>query len=138
MQGEVFVEYTPIGGSNINSRITTYDISGSTFPPGSSTGMINVKWTYPGGITDTTYSGEGLWGYLFQSHTEGGVLVYDHDLEAYLDEKQLTETEAIRTEINNLVRSYVTRVLMYHPGADEYETYGWIAFQNTFVSCYSE
>ena len=134
MQGEVTVPYTGIGGENMRERniYSEPTISGSTFPPGSSTGMINVKWVFPGGITN-----HNLWGYLLNSHTQGGEVIYDTDLQQYLDENAV-EASDYESRINDLVRSYVTRVLMYRPTEDEYEKFGWIAFQNTFFGCYTE
>lgn len=137
MEGQVFVIYSPIGGQNMDNGIMTLGLSGSTFPPGSSSGMINVRWTFPGGIVDKKYQGSGLWGYLLKPHyEEGSSIVCDEDLEKYLYENNFTDEIAQIDEINRLVRSYVTKVLMYKPSEDEYETYGWIAFQNTFDGCY--
>ena len=129
MEGNVFVPYTGIGGSNMNNGIMTLDLSGSSASADDATSRtINVLWTLPGGITNIksrqdTYQG-GEWGYMLTPISEGGQVVLDEDVVEWVktqvpgaqfdSQNNLTTLEceaAVEQAINNKLYSYVGRAL---------------------------
>lgn len=124
MYGEVYVQYTPIGGNNLSRSAMNNDtgLSGSSgkFDDNVPTG-VHVAWSLPGGITQ-----HNTWGYLI----EGTKLYSDDDVQSMIT--GLDEDEAIQ-EINGLVYDYVHRVLKNDDGQDPY--HDWSAFKNYFSRC---
>lgn len=90
IQGEVTVPYTPIGGENVYSRISTYDLSGSSINAdveGAATAQYNVSWSLPGGITNKNLG----WYLIFYE--------YDNDLKEYkTDDMFVEKLKDIKTE----------------------------------------
>lgn len=124
MYGEVYVQYTPIGGNNLSRFAMNNDtgLSGSSgkFDDNVPYG-VHVGWSLPGGITQ-----HNTWGYLM-----GGTKEYsDDDVQLLIN--GLSEDVAIQ-EINGLVYDYVHRVLTNDDGQDP--DHDWGAFQNNFSGC---
>lgn len=130
MNGEVYVPYTGIGGSNMNSGIMLLDLSGSS-NPGVDSGQegtdINVFWSYPGGITNQKMNGDGFWAYAVQSQTVdpnydtdktikdwlmGNITGTSYNITTHFTEEQIeNEDPNIIPAINELIYSYITRLL---------------------------
>ena len=123
MYGEVYVQYTPIGGNNLSRSAMNNDtgLSGSSgkFDDNVPYG-VHVAWSLPGGITQ-----HNTWGYLFDRNK----LYSDDDVQSRIN--GMSEDEAIQ-KINDLVYDYVHRVLNYDGQDPEYD---WGAFKNYFSGC---
>lgn len=125
MQGEVYVPYTPIGGSNM-SRMANNDSaitgsSGGYDSDGDAVGT-HVSWKYPGGIT-----GAGHWGYLINR----GDIYYDKDIESLLAQHNIEGENNIINFINETVAEYVARIL----NNDGEPGYDYTAFKDAFPGC---
>lgn len=138
MYGEVYVEYTGIGGTNLDSGIMTADITGSSADAsGSEQRTINITWSLPGGITNRKNRGEyqgAEWGYLFGNRMD----VQDEDVVARIQLENsniafdsdynlmnpVYESE-VESMINNWVYDYAGRAL-HGQGSD------WGDFRNYF------
>lgn len=130
MQGQVFVQYTGIGGFNMDMGIMPMSVGGSSASADDATSRtINVLWTLPGGISnvkgrgDSTYQG-GEWGYFLTPKSQGGEVLHDEDVIAWVPTQvpgaqfdnggNLTTLEyeaAVEQAINNQLYSYVGRAL---------------------------
>ncbi|WP_415967766.1 hypothetical protein [Faecalitalea cylindroides] len=124
MQGEVYVQYTPIGGMNMSRIASDPNLTGSSghFDQGGAPIGTHVSWTLPGGI-----NGHQNWGYL--TGRDNGV-VYDDSVEELIvgmDDMQATQY------INNLVYDYVHDILVNDDNLPE--GYDWGAFKNYFTGC---
>lgn len=77
MQGEASVPYTGIGGNNMDNRIMTLGLGGSTTPgiEDQSGTTVNARWAIPGGIIN-----KGSWGYALVP----GVLCSEENVENWL------------------------------------------------------
>lgn len=124
MQGEVYVQYTPIGGRNLNV-MSDGEITGSGgIIVNDEPILFSVSWTYPGGINRT-----GTWGYLLNRE------------ELYTDDKvgQLLETQGYQDEasitnyLNKVVFDYAYRVLQNDTNLPDDENWG--AFRSYFANC---
>ena len=156
MQGQVFVPYTGIGGFNMNTGASTFSIGGSSMP-----GVVedewgttvNVRWTFPGGINNVQYNGQGAWGYALIPLYLGGPFVDDgmitdwllgkykghpdvavqpkgsYNLEDITSEDP-TVMGSLQEDINLLVKAYMSRLLKGGSGSvDEFQEY--------FPNCYT-
>ena len=130
MQGEVTVQYTGIGGNNLDYGIMPLDLSGSS-NPGVDTGKegmdVNIYWTLPGGINNQKYSGQSMWAYAVQAQTVNSAYDTDEDvykwlrgelvgtsynLTTHFTQKQIDEEDpGIISAVNELVYQYGTRLL---------------------------
>lgn len=156
MQGQVFVPYTGIGGFNMNMGASTFSVDGSTAPgivEDQYGTTVNVTWTFPGGINNVQYNGQGMWGYALVPLTEGGTYVNDDMIRdwllgkykgdpnvavqpsmEYVAEDIVNENPTImaslQADINLLVRAYVSRLLSGGNGSFD-------DFQTNFPNCYT-
>lgn len=123
MYGEVYVQYTPIGGNNMSRSMMRNDtgLTGSSgkfeddVPYG-----VHVSWSLPGGINN-----HNTWGFLIDRNK----IYTDEDVQGMIT--GLSDEEATQ-RINNIVYDYVHRVLNYD-GQDP--NYDWGAFKNYFSGC---
>lgn len=86
MQGNVFVEYTGIGGMNMDSGIMPADLTGSTDgnnvdTEGEKPLQFTIRWSLPGGMVDKgKTTPQGAWGFITgrdsQEGSWGGSRVY--------------------------------------------------------------
>lgn len=148
MQGQV--TYTGIGGINMDSGTSTYSITGSTLPEVIEDDhgfIINVRWSYPGGIMEKNVEGEGFWGYAVQSQVSGGGYSKDSTIKSWLlnqitgtdypspsviitEEMIANEDPAVQREINELVYCYISRLMSPGTGAS------YDQFKEYFKGCY--
>lgn len=148
MQGEVYVPYTQIGGTNMDSGIMMANIGGSSGQYDRETGelisTVSVRWNLPGGIinkTDGTINPtdgtvDGLWGYLVSiAGKDGAHICHDSDVIQHL------EAEGINDPINNpnsvdilnkWIREYVSRVLAHSVDGGHYD---YNRFKSVFEGC---
>lgn len=150
MQGQVFVQYTRIGGQNINEGIAPLSLDGSTDRFEEDANLsFTVQWQLPGGIMQKgVLEPEGAWGYIlgrdniehetygpfddyefcdYLSRTYG----YKFDANFNLDDS-INEAEVTRT-INKLVSEYFFRVFWNaSPDAPEYN---WNAMNTYYKNC---
>lgn len=124
MYGEVYVPYTPIGGSNMSRMANDVDINGTgTDYDGGATPWVRVYWQLPGGIL-----GKNSWGKIFNAH---GVQDYsDQDIYDRLKEDNIIDESSQVEYINQLVYDYV-HILVTDPGVS------WDDFKEQFPGCYS-
>lgn len=139
MQGQVYVPYTGIGGTNMNSGIMTLGLGGSSLDIENATQRtFNVTWTLPGGIQNIKNSGAyegGEWGYMLWTKDVNPNTVTDEDVVkdiianvpgSSFDSEFNLETEqhaaSIESYINNLLYNYVNRALTVQGGSS------WDAF----------
>lgn len=102
MQGEVYVPYTPIGGSNM-SRMAEPRISGSSQDiAGGSPQEHIVRWVLPGGIVGVD------WHNILGSDTGNT----DEDVQAYVQSKvgedQIAQTSFINQRLYDHVHTILT------------------------------
>ncbi|OUP66039.1 hypothetical protein B5F12_00505 [Pseudoflavonifractor sp. An176] len=141
MEGQVFVQYTGIGGNNLDQGIMTMSVEGSSAEAGIEGGLIpstNVTWVLPGGITNrkfridpiTPYQG-GEWGYMLHTKEDSPIPNTDNDVIAWVSGKHpdaefdengnLTtiglET-TIESDINKELYDYVRRAMSFQGGSD--------------------
>lgn len=152
MEGQVFVQYTKIGGFNMNSGFTTLGVEGSTNKYEENANLsFTVQWQLPGGIMLKGLSvSEGAWGYILgrshEAHIQSGAFD-DDEFCAYLArrygyvfdaEKKYTlldtsrETELI-ADINKLVSEYFHRVFWNASPTDP--EYNWNAMNTYYKAC---
>lgn len=130
MEGQVFVNYTGIGGFNMNMGVLPMSVGGSSASADDAVSRsINVVWTLPGGISniknrgESTYQG-GEWGYFLTPKSLGGQVLHDEDVIEWVKTKvpgavfdesgELTTLEftaQVEQEINNQLYEYVGRAL---------------------------
>lgn len=124
MYGEVYVPYTPIGGSNMSRMSNDTGLSGSsgyTTEDGTAIGT-HVSWKLPGGIVS-----KQNWGYLFDTNKT----YFDDDVNTHIAELGLDEMQATQ-QINQWVYDYVHQVLT----ADKDNLfYDWENFKATYTGC---
>lgn len=158
MQGQVFVPYTGIGGFNMNTGASTFSIGGSSMPgvvEDEFGTTVNVTWTFPGGINNVQYNGQGAWGYALVPLTEGGTYVDDDMIKQWLmgeypqqddvavqpsikytaediESESPVVMGSLREDINRLVRAYISRLLRGGEGSGSFDD-----FQKYFPNCYT-
>lgn len=142
MQGQVYVPYTGIGGANMNSKIMTLELGGSSLDIEDATQRtFNVTWTLPGGIQSIKTSGSyqgGEWGYLLWTKDSNPTAATDQDVVDDIKSKfpgsqfdaaynLITEeySASIEAYINNLLYHYVNRALTIQDGSSWDEFYGY-------------
>lgn len=149
MQGQVTVPYTPIGGNNMNSRIMPLSITGSTVDnnlEGGQTLMYNVYWSLPGGIMNmgSTGTNPGLaWAYIL-GRDENNILYtdemfckylsdnYNYEFDEQCNPSNPAQVSQIEQTINNLVYTYVKRVIANTGLQDGYD---WATMNKTYQDC---
>lgn len=155
MQGQAFVSYTGIGGSNLDCGMSTFAMGGSTQPgvvEDKYGTTVNVTWFYPGGIQGQQYGGEGLWGYVLVPMTVDSTYVSDtmvkqwlmgeYKLQEYVVEQPTkkyyseedinAEIPSVQADINLLVSAYVHRLLDGGISGGNFEN-----FKKYFGGCYT-
>lgn len=119
MQGEVYIPYTPIGGSNM-SRMAEPTISGSSQDiEGGSPQEYVVLWVLPGGISG--YDWSFILGHPGETFTDEQVLDYARRY----GEDEISQTNAI----NQLLYNHVHEIL---DKAGHVPGYSWDAFNGTY------
>lgn len=152
MYGEVYVPYTGIGGTNLDSGIMAADVTGSSAEgtEGQTRPSYNVSWSLPGGITNGTGGQGGEWGYIFQAMVDGGSVVGDAEMLDHLQSMTLVSWDGenpnsvvlndetgIRTEINVLLNKYVRRLMQYSTSNPGDTSMGMTRFLQEFQGCVS-
>lgn len=149
MYGEVYVPYTGIGGTNLDSGIMAAGVTGSSdgsTVEGERPLGYNISWSLPGGITNGGGGEGGEWAYLLWRPSDNPNTVTTQDLILNLQKlypsaefdasgNLLTEEYAmqIRETINNMVWEYADRIL--GNAGLEGSDYSWDNFHKYFVSC---
>lgn len=149
MEGLTYVQYTGIGGANLDSGIMPMSIGGSSDSYKTDTGGpaylgFTVCWQFPGGIQlmGNAYP-EGAWGYIFGRDSEGGGTLYTDELFCQHLEKTLqidigdgpsyainSEDEPrVRETINDLVATYARRVFVM---SEDGGLYDWNRFKEFY------
>lgn len=149
MEGQVFVPYTGIGGINMITNTFASKIDGSTQDSdqwGSGTKVMNVSWSFPGGIANTPNpdkSGQGNWRFAVtgEEGSAGHQLDGDDTIALWLQEElespywspgrkySVEEVQGnnpeIQKDINDLVFKYVNYLLMMGVGYEGFiQTFG--------------
>lgn len=152
MQGQVFVQYTRIGGFNMDSGLTTLGVEGSTNKYEEDANLsFTVQWQLPGGIMLKGLSEpEGAWGYILgrkhEIHIEQGAFD-DDEFCAYLARRygyvfdaenkynllDTTREAEMISVINKLVSEYFYRVFWNASPTDP--EYNWNAMNAFYKSC---
>lgn len=146
MQGEVYVSYTGISGTNMDSGIMTAEISGSVRhnEDGESGFNFTVLWQLPGGIQGKDSENAG-WGFILGMERQNEqvwntIQFCDNylnekfgnifDAEGNLKNEEMSAT--VIAHINELVYQYFDRVIWNSGLTDEYN---WNRMKGFYGSC---
>lgn len=149
MEGQTYVQYTGIGGLNLNTGIMPMSIGGSSKEVETGTGGpiplgFTIYWQFPGGIQlKGNEDPQGAWGYILGMENQDTPYA-DSDFYDYLvnvEKLQIGEAptyavepayeQEVRDTINRLVAQYARRVQQNAGTGD----YSWDRFNDHYKGC---
>lgn len=163
MEGQVYVPYTGIGGTNMNAGMMPMSVGGSTDDgTGGGTGIqlgYTVGWVFPGGITNQggqTGQAGRAWGYIFGRFEQNDIPYGDDEFRQKLNAlygpngsgkfvneiggppNYLVQSEDeinVRIAINWHVAEYFDRVQQGDNSSTPNPEYDWGRMQEVYGSC---